>query len=99
MMIWSNLKAYTVQNFLSKISIKNLCLFINLFIILYYWKSRKNTDSKNQKAVKTKNEKVMHSCKCKKSSFTKHQEASGLLNSLGIKKPFCKIPLVAPLLF
>ena len=74
-------------------------LFINLFIILYYWKSRKNTDSKNQKAVKTKNEKAMHSYKCKKSRFTKHQEASGLLNSLGIKKPFCKIPLVAPLLF
>ena len=87
------------SNVLSKISIKKFSLFINLFIILCYWKSRKNTDSKNQKAVKTENEKVMHSYKCKKSRFTKHQEASGLLNSLGIKKPFFKIPLVAPLLF
>ena len=35
----------------------------------------------------------------KKSKFIKKQEASGLLNSLGIKAALTKIPLVDPLLF
>ena len=35
----------------------------------------------------------------KKSKFIKKQEASGLLNSLGIKTTLTKIPLVDPLLF
>ena len=35
----------------------------------------------------------------KKSKFIKKQEASGLLNSLGIKTALTKIPLVGPLLF
>ena len=35
----------------------------------------------------------------KKSKFVKEQEASGLLNSLGIKTPSSKISLVGPLLF
>ena len=35
----------------------------------------------------------------KNSKFIKEQEASGLLNSLGIKSPLSKIPLVGPLLF
>ena len=35
----------------------------------------------------------------KKSKFIKKQEANGLLNSLGIKTPLSKIPLVVPLLF
>ena len=35
----------------------------------------------------------------KKPKFIKLQEASGLLSSLGTKKPFSKIPLVGPLLF
>ena len=34
----------------------------------------------------------------KKSKFIKEQEASGLLNSLGIVTPLSKIPLVGPLL-
>ena len=34
----------------------------------------------------------------KKSKFIKEQEASGLLNCLGIKTPLSKIPLVGPLL-
>ena len=35
----------------------------------------------------------------KKSKFIKKQEASGLLNSLGIKTTLTKISLVDPLLF
>ena len=51
---------------------------------------------------KQKNRKIMLLSKCavcdsKKSEFIKEQEASGLLSSLGIKTPFSKIPLVAPL--
>ena len=38
-------------------------------------------------------------CNSKKSRFVKEQEASALLNSLGIKTPLSKIPLVGPLLF
>ena len=46
----------------------------------------------------------MLSSKCtvydsKKSKFIKEQEASGLLSSLGIKKPLNKSPLLGPLLF
>ena len=36
---------------------------------------------------------------CKKSKFFKEQEASGLLNRLGIKTSLSKVPLVGPLLF
>ena len=35
----------------------------------------------------------------KKSKFIKEKEASGLLSSLGIKRPLSKIPLLGPLLF
>ena len=64
----------------------------------------KNTKSKNPKVARTKNEKIMLLSKCavcdgKKSKFIRQQEASGLLNSLGIKTPLSKIPLVGPLLF
>ena len=38
-------------------------------------------------------------CDSKKSIFIKQQQASGLLSSLGIKTPLCKIPLVGPHLF
>ena len=38
-------------------------------------------------------------CDSKKSKFIKEQEARGLLNNLGIKTPFSKIPLLDPLLF
>ena len=33
------------------------------------------------------------------SKFIEQQEASGLLNTLGMKTPLSKIPLVGPLLF
>ena len=38
-------------------------------------------------------------CVSKKSRFIKQQEASGLLSSLGIKKPLSETPLVGPFLF
>ena len=67
-------------------------------------KKKKNTESKNPKVVKTKNQRIMLSSKCavcdsKKSKFIKEQEVPGLLSSLGIKKPSSKVPLVGPLLF
>ena len=59
---------------------------------------------KNPKVVKTKNGRIMLLSKCavcdsKKSKFIIEQEATGLLNILGIKTPLSKIPLVGPLLF
>ena len=71
-------------------------------MLLHCLKCRKNTESKNPKAVKTKNKRVMILSKCtvcgsKKSKFIKEQKASGLLISLGIETPLCKIPLVGPL--
>ena len=67
-------------------------------------KYRKNTQSKDSKAVKTRNEGIIllskfAVCDSKKSKFIKEQEASGLLNSLGIKTLLSKVPLVVPLLF
>ena len=54
--------------------------------------AEKNPESKNLKAVKTRNGKIMLSSNCavcgsKKSRFIKEQEASGLLSSLGIRIP------------
>ena len=55
----------------------------------YCLKKKKNTESKNPKVRRTKNENVMF--------LSKLQEASGLWSSLGIKTPLSKIPLVGPL--
>ena len=60
-------------------------------------KCRKNTESRNPKAAKTKSGKIMLLSKSsvsdsKKSKFSKEQEASGLLSSSGIKTPLRKIP-------
>ena len=74
-------------------------------MLLYYClKCRKNTESKNPKVAKTKNGRIMLLSKCavrdsKNSKFLKDQEDSGLISSLGIKKPLNKIPIVAPPLF
>ena len=59
---------------------------------------KKNTDDINSKVVKTKNGRFVLSSKCaicgsKNSKFMKEQEAKGLLSSLGIRTPLCKIPL------
>ena len=59
--------------------------------MLYYClKFRRNLESKNPKAVKTKNVRIMLSSNCavcgnKKSRFIKNQEANGLLKSLKIR--------------
>ena len=73
-------------------------------MLLSCLKCRKNTESKNPKVARTKNERIMLLSKCavcdsKKSKFIKQQEASGLLSSSGIKIPLSKISLVGPLLF
>ena len=67
-------------------------------------KCRKNTESKNPKVARTKNERIMLLSKCKvcdtkKSKFIKEQESGRLLSSLGIKTILSKIPLVGPLLY
>ena len=59
-------------------------------MLSYYLKCRKNTESKNAKVLKTKNERIMLLSKCavfisRKSKFIKEQEAREILNSLGIK--------------
>ena len=67
-------------------------------------KCRKNTNSKNPKVVRVKNERIMPLSKCavcdtKILKFIKEQEASGLLSSLEIKTPLNEITLLGPLLF
>ena len=73
-------------------------------MLSYCLKCRKNTESKNPKAVRTKNGRIMLSSKCavcdsKKSKFTKEWKASGLLSSLEIKTLLNKIPLLGCHLF
>ena len=56
------------------------------------------------KIKKIRNKRIILLSKCavgdsKKSKFIKEQEVSGLLSSLGIKKPLSKIALVGPTLF
>ena len=73
-------------------------------MLSYYLKCRKNTESKNPKVARSKNGRIVLLSKCavcdhKKSKFIQQQEASGLLNSLGIKASLSKIPSVVPLLF
>ena len=62
----------------------------------YCLKCKKNTESKNTKAVRIKNGRIMLLSKCavcdsKKLKFIKEQEANGLLSSLGINTPLKKI--------
>ena len=73
-------------------------------MLSYIFKCRKNTENKNPKVARTKNGRIMLLSKCvvcdsKKLKFIKELEASGLLNSLGIKTPLSKIALVGPILF
>ena len=70
----------------------------------YCLKCRKNTESKTQKVVNTKNGRIIRlskfaMCDCKKSKFIKEQETSGLLSRFRIKILVSKISLVGPLLF
>ena len=73
-------------------------------MLSYCLKCRKNTESKNPEASRSKHVRIMLLSKCavfdsKKVKFIKQQEASGLLSNLGIKTPLSKIALVGPLLF
>ena len=68
----------------------------------YCLKCRKNR-KKYPKVLKTKNGRITLSSKCevcdsKKSKFVKEEEASALLNSIGITTPLNKIALLGPLL-
>ena len=70
----------------------------------YRLNCRKNTESKNQKVLKTINGRIMllskyAVCDITKSKFIEEQETSGLLSSLEIKAPFSRISLLGPLLF
>ena len=72
-------------------------------MLSYCLKCRKNTESKNPKVVRLQNERIMVLSKCavcdsKNMEIIKEKEASGLLSSLGIKKPLSKT-LLGPLLF
>ena len=73
--------------------------------MLYYClKSRKNTENKNTKVVRTKNGRIILLskrllCNSRKSKFVKEQEAKGLLSSIGIKTPFSQSLLFGPFLF
>ena len=63
---------------------------------------RKNTESKDKKVPRTKNERIMFLSKCTvcdSKKFMKEEDNSGLLSSLGMKTTLNKIPLVGPLLF
>ena len=73
-------------------------------MLSYCLKCRKNTENINPKISGTSNGKTMILWNCaicgsKKSRFTKKQDANELLNSLGIKTPLSKIPLLGNVLF
>ena len=73
-------------------------------MLLYGLKCRKNAESKNIKAARPKNGRIMLLSKyavwdSKKSEFPKGEEAKGLLSSLGLKAPSTQILLLGPLLF
>ena len=60
---------------------------------------KKDTENKNPKVFKTRNERLILKSTCsvcnnKKSRFINKNEGSGLLSSLGIRKPLSKIPLL-----
>ena len=68
-------------------------------MLTYCVKCRKNTENLDSKIFKTRNERMIMQSKCavcgsKKSRFMKEQEAKGTLNSLGLKTPLNKIPLL-----
>ena len=65
---------------------------------------KKNTESINQKVLKTTNGKTMILSKCvicdsKESKFIKEQQAKGLLSNLDLRTPLNKIPVLGDILF
>ena len=70
----------------------------------YCLKCRKDTENINLRVSNASNGRRIILSKCaicgsKKSRFIKDQEANGLLNNLGIKTPFSKVPLLGDILF
>ena len=70
----------------------------------YCLKCRKDTENINLRVSNTSNGRRIILSKCaicgtKKSRFIKDQEANGLLNNLGIKTPFSKVPFLGDILF
>ena len=70
----------------------------------YWLKSRKNTESINPRVSRTTNGETVILSKCaicgsKKSRFIKKQEATGILNNLGLQTPLRNIPLLGNNLF
>ena len=70
----------------------------------YCLKCKKYTKNIDPQVSSTSNGKMMILSKCrtcdsKKSKFIKKQEAKGLLNKLGIKTPFSKLPILGDILF
>ena len=68
---------------------------------LKYWK---NTGNINPRVSKTNNGKTIILSKCamygsKKSRFIQKQEASGIVNNLGLKTPLSKVPFLGDILF
>ena len=73
-------------------------------MFLYCLECSEKTDSKNLRAVKTKNRRMMVLWNCavsgsKKLRFVKKQETSEILRNLGLRISLSKIPLVGPILF
>ena len=69
----------------------------------YCLKSKKYTKNKNPQVSSTSNGKFMILSKCaicgsRKSKFIKKKEVKGTLNSLGIKTPLSKRPLLGDVL-
>ena len=70
----------------------------------YCLKCRKDTENINLRVSNTSNGRRIILSKCaicgtKKSRFIKDQEPNGLLNNLGIKTPFSKVPFLGDILF
>ena len=68
-------------------------------MVTYCVKCRKNTENLDSKIFKTRNERMIMQSKCavcgsKKSRFMKEEGTKGTLNSLGLKTPLNKIPLL-----
>ena len=73
-------------------------------MLSYCLKCKKNTESIHPRVLKTSNGKTMIFSKfairgSKKSKFIKKQEASEILNSVDMKTPLSKIPVLGHILF
>ena len=72
-------------------------------MLSYCLKCKNSTENVDSKVLNIKNGRTMLLSKCavcshKKSRFIKEQEAKGILNSLGLKIPLSKIPLIGDIL-